>query len=186
MVANGGSDKWKCLILWILEQLRRRVIWTLDNLDRPLFLIEKNYLLLKKISPFVAIKGPLSCIKHTKRDMDWRTKLKIKRKWWMSSEQEKLLWDYSWKVISIKKITEFFAYTPFIFTIIRTPFFKLWRASRGPTFKLWWTSWGPTLKLWAGSGLVPLLFYAVWSDLHWKSSDWVLHEMEHWHETVNQ
>ena len=85
---NGGSDKWNCVILWILAQLRRRVIWTLDNLDRPLFLVENSYLLLKKKSPFVATEGPLPCIKHTTGDMDRRTNLRFKENGgWVQSKE---------------------------------------------------------------------------------------------------
>ena len=47
---SGASDKWNCLITWIIGQLTRRVSWTSVKLHGPLFLIETVYLLSRKIS----------------------------------------------------------------------------------------------------------------------------------------
>ena len=92
-------------------------------------------------------------IKHTKCDMEYRTKHKVFKKFKMSSKERISLGDYLWKIISIKKIYQFFIYTVFIFITSKVvkkiplygshfqtlrgeevpdPTFKLWRRSRVP------------------------------------------------------
>ena len=66
-----------------------------------------------KISPCATKKDPLPYIKHTKCDMEYRAKLKVFKKMVDRLRTKNI----TWKIISIKNVSQFFIYTVFVFKI---------------------------------------------------------------------